>query len=177
MTAMRWLALTATLVLAAPARADDAVPEPAPPPPRPTPFDRGKFGLSLGAGRQNELDASYIFVAGGLGYYILDGVQIGLAGEHFFGNGPSISLATPSLRYVAQPLVGKFPLIPYIGAFYDHYFIGGRPDQDGVGGRAGVLYVSGQMVLGLGIAVERTVSTCAKDCTAVFPDITIGLSL
>ena len=160
----------ALVLLTATAHADE--------PPQPTPFDRGKFGLSGGAGRQSTFDTSYIVVGLGAGYYVLDGVEVGLAASHYFGDGPSISRVTPSLRYVAQPLFGRSPLIPYVGAFYDHYFVGGTyGDVDGIGGRAGVIFVSGQLLLGLGIGVEKYVTNCAKDCVQVFPDVSIGVSL
>ncbi|MBS1124629.1 MAG: hypothetical protein H6Q90_6857, partial [Deltaproteobacteria bacterium] len=114
----------------------------------------------------------------GVGYFVLDGLEVGLGALHQFGDGPSISQLSPSLRYVAQPLVGRSPLIPYTGVFYRHWFIGSAlADVDTVGARAGLLYVSGQFVLGLGVVVERTVSTCDADCVQVYPDFTISLSL
>jgi hypothetical protein len=75
---------------------------------RKTPFDRGRFGLSFGAGSQTAFGARYFAVGGGAGYYVLDGVELGLGAQHQWGDGPSISRVTPSLRYVVQPLVGKF---------------------------------------------------------------------
>lgn len=155
----------------------ERVPEPPPPPP-PTPFDQGKFGLGFGFGRQSTLGGHYNVVSGGLGYFVLDGVELGLGASIQFGDGPSITRATPSVRYVAQPLVGKFPLIPYIGVFASRYFIGeGIEDVNSIGARAGAIYVSGSLLLGLGLAVEHIVSTCDKDCTSYYPDLTFSLSL
>ena len=149
-----------------------------PPPRPPTPFDRGKLGLSGGGGTQTNLGYRYFVVGLGVGYFVLDGLEVGLGALHQFGDGPSISQLSPSLRYVAQPLVGLSPLIPYTGVFYRHWFIGSElADVDTVGARAGLLYVSGQFVLGLGVVVERTVSTCDADCVQVYPDFTISLSL
>ena len=162
MTAMKSLAVL--VALAVPARAD-------------TPFDRGKFGLSLGFGERKAFDTSYLVAGAGVGYFVLDGFEIALGAQHDFGGGPSLDLVSPSLRYVAQPLVGQWPLIPYVGAFYDHLFVGGMPDVDAIGARVGLLFVSGRTVLGLGIAVARTVSACAVDCTVAYPDFTIGLAL
>ena len=154
-------------------------PEPAPPlppPRRPTPFDRGKFSLGGGAGRQSNLGFDYFVIGLGVGYYVLDGVEVGLAGLYQFGDGPSISQLSPSLRYVAQPLVGKSPLIPYAGVFYRHWFIGSDIDDvDTLGGRVGLLYVTG-FVIGLGVVYERTISECVEDCGQFYPDFTISLS-
>lgn len=169
---MRILAL---LVVAAalPARADDAS-EPA----RETPFDRGKFALSAGGGTSSNLGHDYVVIGGGVGYYVLDGVEVMLSGLHQFGDGPSISELSPQLRYVAQPLVGRWPVIPYVGGFYNHWFVGdGLPDVDSIGGHAGGLWISGNVVLGLGVVVEHIVSACTNDCDSVYPDITIALAL
>jgi hypothetical protein len=155
--------------VASPALADDTAP---------TPFDRGKFGIGLYGGSQTALGHHYFGVGANVGYYVLDGVEIALGGVEQFGDGPNIAVITPSLRYVVQPLVGKSPVIPYVGAFYNHWFIsGGIADEDTLGGRAGLLYVSGHLILGLGVAYEHVISECAGDCSSVYPDISIALSL
>ncbi len=179
------LLLAVGLVLASThaAHADDAQPQPPSlqlqlaPPPLPTPFDRGKFGLGLGAASQTLFGENYFEVGGGVTYFVLDGVELGASGLHEFGSGPSISQLSPSLRYIAKPLVGRWPVIPYIGTFYKHWFVGGLPDEDTVGARAGFIYVSGHVLLGLGIAGEDVVSACTTGCTFVYPDVTVSLSL
>ena len=109
---------------------------------------------------------------------MLDGFEIGLGALEQFGDGPNIAKLTPSLRYVVQPLVGKSPVIPYVGTFYNHWFISrGVVDIDTLGGRAGLLYVSGSLILGLGVAYEHVISECVTDCSSVYPDFTISLSL
>lgn len=143
-----------------------------------TPFDQGRFWFSAGGGATSAFGERYFAIAAGASYFVLDGVDVGLAGQHQWGDGPSISRLTPSLRYVAQPLVGKFPLIPYVGLFYSHWFIGSQiNDVDAVGTRGGLLYVSGSIVVGLGIAYEQVVSACTEDCDAVYPDFTIAIAL
>jgi len=164
------------LLLATIATANAQPVEPEPPPP-PTPFDRGKFSLGGGAGSQTNLGYRYFVIGLGVGYFVLDGLEVGLSGLYQFGDGPSISQLSPSLRYVAQPLVGHSPVVPYAGVFYRHWFIGSEiEDVDTLGGRAGLLYVAGNLVLGLGVVVERTISSCEEDCVAVYPDFTISLA-
>ncbi len=171
---MKRSAWVVALVLAAVAPAGAQVVEP---PPVPTPFDRGKFGLSGGGGSQTTFGYRKFVIGVGVGYFVLDGVEIGLSGLHQFGDGPSVSELSPSLRYIAQPLVGRSPLIPYIGVFYRHWFIGSAYDDvDTVGARAGALFLSGRIIIGLGAVVEQTVSTCSTECIAVYPDFTIGFS-
>ena len=177
----RALALVvAPVVLLASARAHaQPAPDPDVEPQRPrTPFDQGRFGLTAGAGTTSAFGERYFAIAAGASYFVLDGVGVGLGTQVQWGDGPTIFRTTPDLRYVAQPLVGRWPLIPYVGVFYSHWFIGEQIDDvDAIGTRGGLLYVSGSMVLGLGIAYEHLVSTCTMDCSAVYPDITISIAL
>ena len=159
-----------------------AEPPEAPAPPIKTPFDRGRVGLSLGGGSQSNGVSHDFVVGGGVGYFVLDGAELGLSALHQFGDGPSVSKVAPSLRYIAQPLVGWSPIIPYVGVFYNHWFISDDlADVDTIGTRAGALYVSGSIILGLGVVYERIVSACASsptmDCSSVYPDFTISLAL
>jgi hypothetical protein len=144
-----------------------------------TPFDRGRLGLSLGGGSGTAYGERYYAIGGGAGYFILDGIELGASASHQFGAGPSISKLSPSLRYIAQPLVGRSPVIPYVGAFYTHWFIGDDfVDVDAIGTRVGGVLISGSLVIGLGIAFERIVSTCPMDgCWSIYPDFAISLSL
>jgi hypothetical protein len=173
---MRLATLAVCLAFAAPAAADDEVTQ-VQPPPRPTPFDRGRFGLSAGASSQTLLGSHYFEIGAGVAYYVLDGLSIGLSGFHEFGSGPSISQLAPELRYVAQPLVYKWPVVPYVGVFYKHLFVGSDiADVDSIGARAGLMFVSGKLVLGLGVAVESTVSACTDDCVYAYPDVIVSIS-
>lgn len=181
---MRYLRLMRTVIAllllggtAATARADEVGIEISEPTPS-TPFDQGKFSLGLYGGSQSMLGERYFGIGGGLGYFVLDGLEVGLGGQVLFGDGPNIGRITPSLRYVAQPLVRSSPVVPYVGVFGNHWFIGdGLPDVDTLGGRVGLIYVSGKVLLGLGVAYERIVSECVTDCSSVYPDFTIALSL
>lgn len=157
----------------------EAVPAPAPPPPPPpTPFDRGRVAVSAGAGERSVLGDRYFVLGLGASYFVLRGLALDLDGTLELGPGPTIGVVAPGVRYVAAPLVGVSPLVPYVGAFYQRAFVGGGlADTDAIGGRAGALYVQSRgLVLGLGVVVARTVSTCATDCTAIYPDVTIALS-
>jgi hypothetical protein len=174
-----------------PAQPGGPTEEPPPPPPPPTvaspvlvvpkrrtPFDRGRFGLTAGAGSTSAFGVRYFAIGAGASYFVLDGVAVGLGTQVQWGDGPTIFRTTPELRYVAQPLIEYSPVIPYVGVFYTHWFIGNRVnDVDAVGTRGGLLYVSGSIVLGLGVAYEHLVSRCAMDCWSVYPDITISVAL
>jgi hypothetical protein len=175
------LVATALLLSSALAHADEELLEAEPPPP--TPFDQGRMRLAIFGGTTSNFDKRYFAIGGGFGYFVVDGLELGVAAVHQFGDGPSISQVQPGVRYVVKPLVGRMPVIPYVGAFYNHWFIGdGISDVDAVGGRAGLIYLSGRVMFGFGVAVERVVSDCTtssgeEDCWDVYPDFSISLSL
>jgi len=163
---------------AEPAQTNPVTAEEAEPPKPRTPFDRGRFGLSAGAGTTSVFDQRYFGIGVAAGYFVLDGVAIDLGTEVQWGDGPTILRTRPGLRYVAQPLVGKWPLIPYVAGYYTHWFVGDAiADVDAVGTRGGLLYVSGSLVLGLGVGYEHLVSECTMDCSSVYPDLTISIAL
>jgi hypothetical protein len=139
-----------------------------------TPFDRGQFTLMLGAGRQTVFGQPYVGVGIGGGYFVLDGLEVGLFAVHEFGGPPSINALSPSVRYVAQPLA-HWPVVPYVGAFYKHWFVGDPyADVDIVGPSAGLLHVQGRLIFGLGVVYERVISECVADCDSVYPDVTLA---
>jgi hypothetical protein len=58
------------------------------------------------------------------------------------------------------------------------WFVGSPyTDAEAAGTRAGVLYLSGRVIVGLGAVYEHVVSTCTQNCDLVYPDVTIGFSL
>lgn len=143
----------------------------------PTPFDQGHVGVHLAVTEQTAFNTSRIGLGAGVGYFVLDGLELGVFGLHMFGSGPSLDEVTPSIRYTAQPLVGRWPVVPYVGAFYNHWFVGdGLADLDAVGARAGVVHLRGRLIVGLGVAYEHTVSTCTSSCDTVYPDVTFGFT-
>jgi hypothetical protein len=149
-----------------------------------TPFDQGKLGISAGAGSTSAFGQRYFAIGAGAGIFVVNGLEVGVDGQYQWGDGPSISRLRPAVRYVAQPLLEArhWPLIPYVGVFYSHWFIGDAfTDVDAIGTRAGALYVSGaargSFMLGLGVAFEHVVSECTDDCNAVYPDLTIAVAL
>jgi hypothetical protein len=162
-----WVAALVVLALSVPALADGP----------PTPFDQGRVSVHLAVTEQSAFDTNRFGLGAGVGYFVLDGLELGGFGLHMFGSGPGLDEVSPSIQYTAQPLVGSWPVIPYVGAFYNHWFVGdGLSDVDAIGGRAGVMHLRGQLIVGLGIAYEHTVSTCSSSCDTVYPDVTFGFT-
>jgi len=142
-----------------------------------TPFDRGRIALGVALGSQAVVGYRYFIGGGSVGYYVLDGLEVELGGALYFGDGPSIRAATGGVRYVAQPLVGKWPVVPYGGVFSNRWFIGDPYDDVAtIGARAGVIYLSGRILVGIGIAYAHVVSDCVQNCDQVYPDALLGFT-
>lgn len=137
-------------------------------------YEQGNVSLSAG-GALRVGGGETIFVAGlGAGYYVVDGLEVGLSSTAFFGADPFVVQLTPGVRYIFWMV----PYVhPYLGAFYRHWFVsGGFPDLDSIGGRAGVVIASkGPLSVGAGVVYERVISPCASECDRIYPELTISL--
>jgi hypothetical protein len=134
------------------------------------PFAQGSSRVSLILGGGND---GWV-IGGGYGYYLVDGLELGLEAEHWFGRDPTVTQLTPNLRYV---LFFVPVLKPYAGGFYRHWFVSGQDDIDSLGARGGLFYVSGSgSYLGGGVVYEKYVTGCDKDCSQVYPEVSISLS-
>jgi hypothetical protein len=140
-----------------------------------SPWDRGRFGISLAAGSQQVGDESYVVIGVGARYFVVEGLSVGLFGAQWFGGQPSVTEVRPTLTYVFTrvPIAVK----PYVGGFYNHWFVGdGFDDVDSVGGTVGLSWFQNPLVLSLGVAVERLISECADECTEIYPQFGLALA-
>jgi hypothetical protein len=145
--------------------------------PRPNPYDRGRISLGFSAGTQSSLvgDDRHIYVGGGVGYFVLPGLEVAGQGIYLFGADPSVAMLSPQLRYVFYQI--PWSIKPYVGGFHTHWFIGdGFADIDTLGARAGAVTVSGGLLIGLGVAYEVVVSDCSGDCDLVYPELTLAVA-
>jgi len=140
------------------------------------PFAEGSLRLSIVLGSVSAGNDRGILGGVGVGYYVIDGLEVGLGVDHTFGLDPSITQVTPESRYV----LWFVPVLkPYVGAFFRHAFIGdGFNDVESIGARAGAFWVSGGgSYFGGGVVYETVVSECAgDDCTQVYPELALSLS-
>jgi len=140
-------------------------------------FQAGSPRVSFVAGSGRAFDDNYVVLGLGAGYFILNGLEIGLDGEAWLGGDPDIYKLSPQIKYVL-PL--QSPLRPYAGAFYRRTFIDGYDDQDSAGGRAGVYYSSsGNMYMGVGVVYESYLDCNDRldtSCDYLYPEITLAFS-
>ena len=142
-------------------------------------FDGGLGRISLIAGTGSSVGDDYLLLGGGLGYFIADGLELGLDYEAWLIGDPTVHRLSPGARYVFHfvPVVK-----PYVGGFYRHAFVSNREDVDYAGARAGLYLSPGKSRLSFGAgAVYERVLDCSDglivECDSVYPEFTFGISL
>ena len=143
------------------------------------PFKRNRVRVSavVGFGATNTDD--YLILGAGVGYFLLDGLEIGLDYDAWLIGSPTMHRLSPEMRYVFHFVeVVK----PYVGVFYRHTFVGsGYDDFDHIGARGGVYFAprSGVFFVGGGAVYEHLLN-CSDglfiDCDAVYPEVFVGAS-
>lgn len=161
---------------------------PPPPPPDDAPeedrgrkaFSRGTLRLTLLVGSGSSITENYLIVGGGVGYFILNGLEVGLDYEAWIFGSPVMHRVSPETKYIFHFV----PVIkPYIGAFYRRTFVTeGYDDYDHVGARGGIFYAPprSRIYVGGGAVYEHLVDctdSAFMDCDDVYPEIMIGISI
>ena len=158
-----------------PAPADTAAPvvqSTQPPKADAGPFSRGRTRLSVVGGWGRAFDEDYFLLGVGAGYYLRNGLDVGLDFEAWLGSDPGIYKLSPGVRYVVYQ--GR-SLKPYFGGFYRRTFIDGTDDFDSLGGRAGVYYAGrGGSYIGAG-AVYESYLDCDGSCSEVYPEFSFAV--
>jgi hypothetical protein len=140
-------------------------------------FTEGSARLSIHFGGATAFNQDYSIFGIGGGYFVADGVEIGLDAETWFGNTPRIEQVSPQVRVVLTP---SGSIKPYVGAFYRRTHIEGYRDADTVGARAGAYFLTGgNAYFGAGLAqdihlnCDRTVYT---SCAETYPEFLFAVT-
>ena len=143
-----------------------------------SPFAKGSSSVVVSAGSGSVFDDSYFILGLGYGYFLANGLQLGIEVDTWLGGSPDIYQVTPHVQYVFH----QTPKVkPYIGAFYTRSFIDGFDDLDAVGYRAGLYIVTGgNSYVGIGGA-RREYKDCRetvyKDCSTSYTELTFLFTL
>ena len=140
-------------------------------------FSKGRTNLVITAGSGYAFNETYFVLGLGVGYYLIDGLSVGLSVESWSGSNPGLYKVTPSVQYVFY----QIPKVsPYIGAFYRRTYIDGRPDINSMGGRAGVYLAAGRNAyVGLGAVYESYIDcnkTIYSSCSDTYPEVSFVIS-
>ena len=140
------------------------------------PFSKGSFRGTAILGSGSSFDDDYIILGVGAGYYVIDGLELGLNVQTWLGGDPDITQVTPEITYVFRT-GGR--IFPYAGALYRRSFISDRKDLDAYGGRGGVNIASGDRAwIGVGgvYLKYRDCNDTLFDCDSAYPEVTFGIS-
>ena len=141
------------------------------------PFQQGSLRASVVIGSGEAYENDYTIIGLGAGYYVKDGVELGLDGEAWLGGDPDLYKLSPQAKYI---LPTQTRLRPYVGAFYTHSFVENEDDFDSIGGRGGVYFVQdGRWFLGVGAVYESYLDCDEKirdECNDIYPEITFSFS-
>jgi long-subunit fatty acid transport protein len=140
--------------------------------------DSASIGVVVGSG--TAFDDDYMILGLGAGYYVINGLEIGIGVQYWISGEPSITKVTPKMTYVfTQPTTIR----PYLGIFYRRTFYG---DYDGVnideqnsyGYRAGAYLNSNDDVyIGGGLVYEKYVDcNLLVDCSSIYPEVIFAIS-
>ena len=139
-------------------------------------FSKGRRRVSGTIGWGSSLGDDYLLVGLGVGYFVSNGLGVGVDFEGWFIGDPTMYKISPRADYV----MWKSPRMkPYAGVFYRYSFIGeGIDDQSSMGGRVGVFYkgVRGGMA-GAGVVYERYLDLPnGIDNDVVYPEVFVAIS-
>ncbi len=156
--------VVASMAVAAPAPSDTRIA-----------FSKGSSSIGVVAGSGRSFNSDYIILGAGIGYYLIDGLELGADVQHWFSGNPSITKFSPQIRYVyATPKV----LQPYLGAFYKWTFIEDMDNQASYGYRVGAYFSTrNKLNIGGGFVYEKYKS-CALfvNCSNTYPEVLLTIN-
>jgi hypothetical protein len=137
-------------------------------------FRQGSTQLVVSGGTGYAFNETYFVLGLGANYYIVDGLNVGLAVEWWTGSSPGAYKLTPSVQYVFHQVP---TLKPYVGVFYRRTYIDGLADINSAGGRAGAYLQAGRNTyIGGGVVYERYVNcneSVYRSCGDTYPELSL----
>lgn len=135
-------------------------------------LESGTGVLSLKGGLVTVDDEKYSIAGINVGYFLLDGLKIGLAYERWFEGEPSIDKLSVDSNYYL-PVSDR--IRPYLGAFYAQNYASSEDIGSSYGFRGGVLFYTPQASIGLEWTHE-TYDRCSTGCERSYPMVVFGFS-
>jgi hypothetical protein len=145
-----------------------------------TAFSKNSTSVGVVVGSGSAFNDDYIVLGISAGYYLTEGLELGVDLQRWFSGDPTITKVSPQIRYVfTQPKVIK----PYVGAFYRRTYYGDfngieLDDQDSFGYRAGAYFSTNNRVyIGAGVVYEEF-TDCSRftECSITSPELLFTVS-
>ena len=145
-----------------------------------TAFSQNSTSVGVVVGSGSAFDDDYIILGIGVGYYVTQGLELGIDLERWFSGEPTITKVSPQIRYV---FTESTTIKPYVGAFYRRTHFDDLngielDDQDSFGYRAGAYFSTDNRVyIGGGIVYEEY-KDCSRftDCSTTSPELIFTVS-
>ncbi|HUI45541.1 MAG TPA: hypothetical protein VL122_06115 [Nitrospirota bacterium] len=141
------------------------------------PFTAGSARFSIELGGGTAFNQNYSILGIGGGYFVADGIEVGLDVEEWLGNSPRIEQVSPQARVVLR---WNGIVQPYLGAFYRRTLIEDYPGQNTIGARAGVYFLTGgNAYFGAGLAQEVHLNcdrTVYSSCSETYPELLFAVT-
>jgi hypothetical protein len=143
-------------------------------------FSKGSTSVGVVVGSGSAFNDNYTILGLGAGYYVTEGLELGIDLQRWFTGEPTITKVSPQIRYV---FTRANTIKPYVGAFYRRTSYGDfngidLDDQDSFGYRAGAYFSTDNSVfIGAGIVYEKF-KDCPglTDCSTTSPEISFTFS-
>lgn len=140
-------------------------------------FRKGSGRLSIVVGSGSGFNDTYTILGIGAGYYVADGLELGLTAESWIGGDPDIYRISPEIRYV---FYSAQTVKPYLGTFYRRTIIDQFDDLDAVGVRAGVLFMQGKgAYIGAGVVYDAYLDceeSIYTSCSDTYPEFLFAIT-
>ena len=140
------------------------------------PFDRASIRTSVVLGWGEAYQNDYLILGLGAGYFVANGLELGLDVEGWLGSDPSVYKITPQVRYVI-PTEGR--VRPYLGAFYRRTIVSSLSDFDSAGGKVGLYsFTSPRTYIGVGAVIEYLLSSgdAYSDDYVIYPEFVFAVA-
>jgi len=141
------------------------------------PYGRNRVRAGGVVGVSTNFDDPYFQVGGGVSWFFVRGLELGVEATALLIEDPFIVQLTPGLRYVFADV----PFLqPYVGFLYRRSFIEDDDDLSTMGGRVGVSWSSDDgLLLHGGLAYEHAFDceeTQFNGCNGFHPELGISAS-
>ena len=136
------------------------------------PYRQGSLRVSAGIGYSSGVTDDYWTFGGGAGYYVVDGLELGLDVNTWLGADPKVTTLTPSATFTFFMVPQAKP---YVGTFFRHWFVSSPFDDiNSWGARAGLRLPAGPAVISAGVIYERQFACDGNDCEDIAPEFGLG---
>jgi hypothetical protein len=145
-----------------------------------TAFSKNSTSVGVVVGSGSAFNDDYVVLGVSAGYYVTQGLELGVDLQRWFSGEPTITKVSPQIRYVfTQPQTIK----PYVGAFYRRTLYGDLngieiDDRDSYGYRAGAYFTTNNRVYIGGGVVYEEFKDCSglTDCSTTSPELIFTVS-